>query len=109
MSVFDVDELRAKADLIRLLGAQAVASLIDEGADEIVRLRSEVAKLTPRICAYCGGVAEGEYSVSRDADMEGDDLDLCNKHGERLSPTLHEIWKRIAERTARGERFTVAT
>jgi hypothetical protein len=51
-----------------------------------------------RTCVYCGGPAEGNYSIHRDGFCEGPEVDLCDEHGGYPSPTPEEIWERIAER-----------
>jgi hypothetical protein len=57
-------------------------------------------------CAYCGGPAEGNYSIHRDGFGEGPEVDLCDAHGGQPEPGLGEVWERIAERLAAGATFT---
>jgi hypothetical protein len=48
-------------------------------------------------CSYCGGPAEGNYSIHRDGFGEGPEVPLCDACGGERTPTLAEIWARIAE------------
>lgn len=48
-------------------------------------------------CAYCGAKAEGEYSVHRDGFGVGPEVDLCERCGSQPTPSLREIWERIAQ------------
>lgn len=58
------------------------------------------------VCAYCGELAEGAYSIHRDGFGEGPQVDLCNRHGGGMVPTLVSIWRRIRLRRASGQRMT---
>jgi hypothetical protein len=49
-----------------------------------------------KTCAYCGGPAEGNYTIHRDGFGRGPEVDLCDKHGCDLHPTTVEIWDRIS-------------
>lgn len=51
-------------------------------------------------CAYCGKPAEGNFSVHRDGLCDGPEVDLCDACGEHETPTLPQIWQRIAKRPA---------
>lgn len=51
-------------------------------------------------CAYCGGAAEGNYAVHRDGLDVGPEVDLCDACGSDATPTLAEIWERIAQPSA---------
>lgn len=57
-----------------------------------------------RTCAYCGGRAEGNYSIHSYGVGDGPEVDLCDEHGARPTPTCEEIWARIAsnQEGARG-------
>lgn len=48
-------------------------------------------------CSYCGGHAEGNYSIHRDGFGEGPEVPLCDACGGGRTPTLAQIWARIAE------------
>ena len=48
-------------------------------------------------CVYCGAPAEGNYSIHRDGFCEGPEVPLCDACGAHETPTLAEIWARIAE------------
>lgn len=50
----------------------------------------------PRRCAYCGGPAEGNYSIHRDGFCIGPEVPLCDRCGSRQYPTCGEIWNRIS-------------
>jgi hypothetical protein len=50
-----------------------------------------------KTCAYCGEPAEGEYSIHRDGFGIGPEVDLCNEHGSKPTPTCEEIWERISQ------------
>lgn len=61
-------------------------------------------------CAYCNGevaIVEGnpEFSIHRDGFGDGPEVPLCREHGQHYAPTCEEIWKRIAERIAAGEKI----
>lgn len=58
--------------------------------------------MTPeKTCAYCGGPAEGNYSIHRDGFGVGPEVDLCDAHGGGELPSCEQIWDRIAQaRTA---------
>lgn len=56
-----------------------------------------------RVCAYCGGTAEGNYSIHRDGFCIGPEVDLCDEHGGYPHPTCPDIWERIAERIECGD------
>lgn len=62
--------------------------------------------MNPLLCSYCGGPAEGNYSIHRDGFGDGPEVDLCDRHGEGWEPSCEEIWERIAERRAAGAQFT---
>lgn len=47
-------------------------------------------------CAFCGGPAEGNYTIHRDGYGEGPEVDLCDAHGRGTEPTLATIWARIS-------------
>lgn len=48
-------------------------------------------------CAFCGGPAEGNYSIHRDGFDVGPEVELCDEHGGHEKPTCEEIWDRIAQ------------
>lgn len=48
------------------------------------------------VCAYCGKVAQGEYSIHRDGFGIGPEVPLCNACGGGTTPSLPAIWSRIA-------------
>lgn len=62
--------------------------------------------VTAHVCAYCGRPAEGNYSIHRDGFCDGPEVDLCDAHGGRMTPTCPEIWDRLADRKARGHTMT---
>lgn len=47
-------------------------------------------------CAFCGGPAEGNYSINRDGFGAGPEVELCDEHGGHETPTCEEIWDHIA-------------
>jgi hypothetical protein len=49
-----------------------------------------------KICAYCGGAAEGNYAIHRDGFDVGPEVELCDLHGESPRPTCATIWMEIA-------------
>lgn len=51
----------------------------------------------PAVCAFCGGVAEGNFSVHRDGLNVGPEVELCDACGGSEQPTLADIWARIAQ------------
>jgi hypothetical protein len=51
----------------------------------------------PRLCAYCAQPAEGRYGVHRDGYGVGPLMDLCTACGAHDTPTLADIWDRIAK------------
>lgn len=57
-------------------------------------------KTSVKRCAYCGGKAEGKYSIHRDGFGIGPQVPLCNEHGSRPLPSMAQIWERIKERRA---------
>lgn len=52
-------------------------------------------------CACCGKTVKGvaKYSIHRDGFEVGPEVPLCNDCGSHPSPTLEEIWSRIAQPT----------
>ena len=50
----------------------------------------------PLTCAFCGGPAQGNYSIHRDGFGKGPEVPLCDTHGEPLKPSCAEIWARIS-------------
>lgn len=48
-------------------------------------------------CAYCGLIAQSNYSIHRDGFGEGPVVDLCDGCGQSPEPTREQIWSRIAE------------
>ena len=56
------------------------------------------------VCVFCGGHAEGNYSIHRDGFGIGPEVPLCDVHGGQPEPTEQEIWRRIREqRFANGD------
>lgn len=58
-------------------------------------------------CAFCGIpiIGEPEHAIHSTPEMnDGDEVALCYAHGAHETPTCGEIWDRIEERRARGER-----
>ena len=47
-------------------------------------------------CVYCGKKAEGNYAIERDGMGSHPALPLCDACGGGESPSLQEIWARIA-------------
>lgn len=47
-------------------------------------------------CAYCGGHAEGFFSIHRDSYCEGPEVPLCIACGSKPEPTCEQIWAHIA-------------
>lgn len=47
-------------------------------------------------CAYCGKKAEGNYAIERDGIGSHVNVPLCDACGGHESPSLQEIWGRIA-------------
>lgn len=94
---------RSKAPSPRIrpgMGEKAHAKLAEE-----LRMRDTEVGLR---CAYCGGPAEGNYSIHRDGFGIGPDVPLCDKHGSKPTPTEEQIWRRIREgRFAQGERICI--
>jgi hypothetical protein len=56
-----------------------------------------------RFCAYCHKPAEGRYSVHRDGFCEGPQVPLCDACGSGNQPSLHQIWRRIAQNKKSAE------
>jgi len=48
-------------------------------------------------CAFCGGPAQGQYSIHRDGFGVGPEVDLCDGCGSEPEPTCEVIWDRIAQ------------
>jgi hypothetical protein len=51
----------------------------------------------PKLCAFCGGPAEGNCSIHRDGFGVGPEVDLCDAHGSGELPSCPQIWDRIAQ------------
>jgi hypothetical protein len=62
------------------------------------------AAVSARTCAACGNPSEGKRSIHRDGFGEGPEVWLCNACGMHETPTLEELWARIAERIAAGHK-----
>jgi hypothetical protein len=56
-------------------------------------------------CAFCGRPAQGEFSVHRDGFSIGPEVDLCNDCGGRETPTLAEMWRKIAQPSSKPGAF----
>jgi hypothetical protein len=54
-------------------------------------------------CAYCGELAEGNFSIHRDGFSEGPEVQLCDRCGGHTDPSLPEIWSRISQASTRHE------
>lgn len=54
--------------------------------------------MTLRLCAYCGGRADGNFSIHRDGLGRGPEVPLCNRCGGSETPTCEQIWRLIAQR-----------
>jgi len=54
--------------------------------------------MNAEICAACGQVAEGNYSIHRDGFEEGPEVSLCDACGGSETPTLPEVWAQIKAR-----------
>jgi len=50
------------------------------------------------LCVYCGGHAQGNYTIHRDGFGIGPEVPLCDACGGEPTPTLTAIWARIRER-----------
>jgi hypothetical protein len=48
-------------------------------------------------CAYCGALAEGNYSIDRDGFGVGPTVELCDACGGSEVPTCGDIWARIGQ------------
>lgn len=47
-------------------------------------------------CAYCARPSAGNYAVHRDGFGVGPEVPLCDACGSLPTPTLEDIWARIA-------------
>lgn len=65
----------------------------------------EVKDLEELRCAYCGGPAEGNYSIHRDGFGLGPEVDLCDAHGSEETPTCEEIWSVTQDKKNTPKRF----
>lgn len=54
------------------------------------------AVLVGDVCAYCGDLAQGNYSIHRDGFDNGPEVPLCDQCGDHTGPSLLAIWSRIA-------------
>jgi len=59
------------------------------------------ARLFPQICVYCDGPAQGNHSIHRDGPDTGPEVPLCDVCGADVTPTLAEIWDKIAPKNWR--------
>ncbi len=50
-------------------------------------------------CAWCGAPSEGRYAVPAEG-ARGEDLPLCDAHGQPAVPSIFEVWARLRERRA---------
>ena len=48
-------------------------------------------------CAFCGKLAEGNYSIHRDGFDVGPEVALCDACGGLEVPTTGDIWARIGQ------------
>lgn len=51
-------------------------------------------------CVFCDALAEGNFSVHRDGFSVGPEVPLCDACGSGSTPTLSDIWTKIAQRSA---------
>lgn len=56
-------------------------------------------------CAACTKPAEGNFSIHRDGFGIGPEVPLCNGCGASETPTVEELWARIANLTGRRRSY----
>jgi hypothetical protein len=68
---------------------------------EFATLSEKAYELSGHKCAYCGWPAQGNYSINRDGMDVGPTVDLCDSCGSSETPTMEQIWARIAHSDVR--------
>jgi len=93
---------------IRRVKKMELVRSIRAGIKDLANISKEFATLSDKAyelsgikCAYCGGPAQGNYSLHRDGFCQGPEVDLCDHCGSRPTPTCEQIWERIAVRKDR--------
>jgi len=79
-------DLKARYDLMNTAIERGEIAVDGEGCVKLVGL----------ICAFCGGPAEGNFSIHRDGFCKGPEVPLCDEHGAGLKPSCTTIWARIS-------------
>lgn len=68
---------------------------------EFVELSDKAYEMSGHKCAYCGGPAQGNFSLHRDGFCQGPQVDLCDNCGSGSTPSCEQIWDVIAVRKDR--------
>ncbi|MFA5052815.1 MAG: hypothetical protein WC565_02055 [Parcubacteria group bacterium] len=102
----DLAERYVKA--IRRVKVMETVKGIRQALKDMAAISKEFAELSDKAyemsglkCAYCGGPAQGNYSLHRDGFCVGPEVDLCDNCGSGVTPSCEQIWDQIAVRKDR--------